>query len=373
VKVKLRDLYKVWEAYGFMEFPRMVGDPIQTPINNRDEFARWFKSNTGRAICFTSHNSYPDLNYKYHPPKVESIEVRNLFDDFDDKDKPENSQLDTIKIIKFCMDYELPFLDSFSGTKGFHHFIRLKPKRYAYDEELKLKTRAVHNWLKDKIGLRTMDGKCKEPRRLCRIPYSKYVRENKKGQYEIGETYCYSIDPIHILDLSIDEIVEMAHNPTLFIPKLDAPKWDLDGLINEFQIDITEYSADKELINGERVATTREYEVVQADDFHELIKALIPRMCVHNDLFGRNPTHPTRRMTVIQLREIGYEFSKVVALFEEMSKRFRWVDRMFRNRRIYQIKHIYFHHPSYKHDTCGKIKNEHGICVGEVCPKFRGW
>jgi len=175
------------------------------------------------------------------------------------------------------------------------------------------------------------------------------------------------------VDNSIYEIIENARAPTLFIPNLPEAKLDLDDLIEKFGIDILEYAADKELIEGERIVSTREYSSVPDDDFHELIKALIPRMCVHNDLFSRNPTHPTRRMTVIQLKEIGYSFGQVVELFEKMSETFRWVDRMFRSRRIYQIKHIYFHVPEYKHDTCGKIKNEHGLCVGEACPKFRGW
>lgn len=356
-----------------MRFPRMVGDPIQTPVYNKMEFAKWFNVNVGRAICFTSHNAYPELDQKFYPPKVNTIEVNNLFSDFDDKNKPENAQLDTIKFIKFCQSEELPFINSFSGSKGFHHFIRLKPSVHPYDEELKTKIRAVHNWLKDKREFRTMDGKCKEPRRLCRIPYSRYVREGKHRQYEVGNTYCIPMKPAEILDLSIDEIVKRAHAPTLYVPELDEPKLDLDGFLKQFSIDIREYSADKEVVDGERVVTTREYEEVQSDDFHEFIKALIPRMCVHNDLFGRNPLHSARRMTVTQLREIGYDFSQVVQLFEEMGKRFGWVDRMFRNRRIYQIKHIYFRHPPYKHDTCGKIKNEHGLCVGEACPKFRGW
>lgn len=373
MKVTVGELLKVWKAFDFLTFPRMMGDPMQTPVYNEKEFVNWFKSNTGHAICFTSHNSYPLLNQRYNPPSVVKICVSNLFDDFDDKEKPENAQLDTIKIIEFSQKENLPFLDQFSGSKGFHHFIRLKPTIYDYDDKLKAKTRAVHNWLKDKLGLRTMDMMCKEPRRLCRIPYSKYAREDKHHHYTVGTTYCTPMKAEDILDLSIDEIRKRAINPRLFIPKPPQSRLDLDGFIQEFSIDIEEYACDKVVEEGNRVAVAREYSNVPADDLHELIKALVPRMCVHNDLFARNPSHPGRRMTVIQLKELGYSFSQVVALFEEMSAKFNWVDRMFRTRRIYQIKHIYFHVPKYKHDTCTKIKYEHGLCVGKACPKFRGW
>lgn len=374
MKAKLGDLLKVWRAFDFMQFPRMVGDPLQTVVYNEQEFVKWFKSNTGRAICFVSHNSYPHLNKRYNPPSVESVRVSNLFIDMDDARKQENAQDDTIKLIEFCDDNNLPFVNSFSGSKGFHHYIRLKPSVHMYDEELKSKVRAVHNWLKDKLGLRTMDGKCKEPRRLCRIPYSKYARMGKgRGEYVMGKTYCIPMKSEDIVNLNINEILESAITPTLHVPFLPSPQWDLDGFVANFSIDIEEYSRDKEVEDGERVSIAREYEEVQPDDFHELIKALVPRMCVHNDLFQRNPTHAARRMTVIQLKEIGHTFGQVVSLFEEMSERFKWVDRMFGNRRRYQIKHIYFHLPEYKHDTCGKIKSEHGLCVGKACPKFRGW
>lgn len=374
MKAKLGDLLKVWKAYDFMEFPRMMGDPLQTAVYSDREFVKWFRANTGKAICFTSHNSYPELNQQYNPPSVLSVRVSNLFDDFDDKPKPENAQNDTIKAIKFCQKEDLDYANCFSGTKGFHHYIRLIPSVHPYDEELKTKIRAIHNWLKDELKLRTMDGRCRDVRRLCRIPYSKYVTTVKKsGEYIIGNTYCCPLKADDIMDKSIHEIKEYAKSPDLFVPFLSTPKWDLDGFISNFDIDIKEYACDKELEDGERVAISREYNVVPEDDLHDLIKALVPRMCVHNDLFARNPTHPARRMTVTQLKDIGYSFSQVVSLFEEMSEKFHWVDRMFRSKRIYQIKHIYFHLPKYKPDTCGKIKNEHGLCVGEACPKFRGW
>jgi len=93
-------------------------------------------------------------------------------------------------------------------------------------------------------------------------------------------------------------------------------------------------------------------------------------MCVHNNLISKNPSHASRRMAVVQLKQIGYSFSQTVALFEQMSKTFKWVDRKNRDRRIYQIKFIYFHNPPYMHDSCKKIKNEHSICVGDICPYY---
>ena len=377
MKVKVADLKKVWRAFDFMQFPRMVGDPIQTAVYNEDEFVKWFASNTGKAICFTSHNSYPMVNRMYNPPSVEEVRVSNLFIDFDDSEKQENAQLDTIKIIKFCQEEGLPYLNQFSGSKGFHHFIRLEPSIHPYEEELKVKTRAIQNWLKDKLELRTMDDKCKEPRRLCRIPYSKYAKMTGHRKYIIGDTYCLPMSSDDISDLSFYEIRERSKNPTLYIPEVDEGSVDIDGFIDLFQIDIEEYSADKTLIDGERLAPIREYmkdwEEIGEDDFIQLVKELIPRMCVHNNLLSRNPTHAARRMTVIQLLQIGYSFSEVVSLFEQMAEKFKWVDRIFRTRRIGQIKHIYFHLPRYRHDKCGKIKNEHAICVGAICPYYRDW
>lgn len=374
MKIKVGDLLRVWNAYDFLQFPRTVGDPIQTAVYNKTELMKWYRPNTGRVICFTSHNSYPVVDKLYNPPRVVKIRVSNLFTDFDSETKVENAQLDCIKLMDFCEKESLGFLNSFSGMKGFHHFIQLVPRVYDYDEELRAKTRAIHNWLKDKLGFRTMDNKCKEPRRLCRIPYSKHVSFNKKeGEYVVHPTYCFPIDSRILRGCPIQEIQKIALAPPLFVPIVKTPKWDLDGIIAHLDIDVEEYSLDKDLIEGERVAPSKDYQDIPRDDFHELIKAVIPRKCVHNDLFSRNPSHAARRMAVTQLKAVGYNYGQVVSLFEEMAYKFEWVDRMFQKRRTYQVWHIYNHQPPYRHDTCQTIKYTHGLCVGEKCEKFRGW
>lgn len=372
--MKKSDLKKVWKTFGMLDFPRMVGDPLQSVVYNDEEFFTWYLKTNGNKPCFTSHNSYPLLNENYNPPCVKKISVNKLFTDFDDKAKQENAQLDTIKLIEFCQKENLPFLNQFSGSKGFHHYIKLKPKVYDYSDELKQKTRAVHNWLEHKIGFRTMDNLCKEPRRLCRIPYSRYVKMTGRNIYIKQDNFCVPVSPGYVLDHTFDEILEHSMNPILLIPKIEEPNMTLDDFILHFSIDVKKYSVNTVEIENKDVIEIKEYmsdlTKTENTEFIELIKSVIPRMCVHNDLTSKNPSHSSRRMAVVQLKQVGYSFSQTVALFEQMSKAFKWVDRKNRDRRIYQIKFIYFHNPPYMHDSCKKIKNEHSICVGKICPYY---
>ena len=123
MKMKVGDLFEVWRAFDFLTFPRTVGDPVQTVVYNEAEFLKWFKVNTGRVICFTSHNAYPELDQRWNPPRVVKIRVSNLFTDLDAAEKQENAQLDSIKLVDFCEKEDAPFLDDFSGSKGFHHYV----------------------------------------------------------------------------------------------------------------------------------------------------------------------------------------------------------------------------------------------------------
>lgn len=371
MKIKTNELLTTWKNFGLLDFPRMMGNPIQVPVYTAKQFLGWFKANCGRAICFTSHNSYPKLNDKYRPPKVEAISVNNIFVDLDDDKKIENAQNDAIKLIDFCEKENLTFCDQFSGRKGFHHFIRLKPETYLYNDALKIRTRAVQNWLKEELNLRTIDERCKDATRLCRIPFSKHASQIKGTKCEVSKTFCYPLKSDEIRDKSVTEIVKNAEKPHPFIYTNLEPTLTLREFIEHFSIDLEKYSTNIKMVEG-KINKLAEYEKVPADDFHLLIKNIIPRKCIHNDLFKPNPTHTARRLAVIQLKDIGYDFTQIIQLFEKMTEEFKWVDRMNQSKRIYQIKHIFFHNPPYNHDTCGTIK-EYGLCVGEKCEKFRGW
>jgi hypothetical protein len=374
MKIKKSELQKVWKAFNMQDFPRMVGNPLQSVVYNEEEFFNWFMSVNGKRPCFTSHNSYPILNEQYNPPCVKKVCVKNLFTDFDDKHKQENAQLDTIKLIKFCQKENLHFKNQFSGSKGFHHFISLKPMTFDYADELKQKVRAIYNWLEHKLELRTMDNMCKEPRRLCRIPYSRYVKMEGRNNYIQQDNYCVPMTPEDIMDYTFDEIVEYSKHPLIFIPKKEEPTMNINDLISHFQIDVKKFSINTIEVEERDAIQIKEYTInltkIVDTEFLELLKSVIPRMCVHNDLISNNPSHAARRMAVIQLKQIGYSFSQVVAMFEQMSKTFKWVDRKNQDTRIYQIKFIYLHNPPYMHDSCKKIKNEHSICVGKICPYY---
>jgi len=374
MKLKVSELKAVLKNQLLFETPRSVGNPIQWNAVNWEQYLDFIKTHTGRAICFTSHNSFPELNQLGDPTIVK---VNKVFTDLDDADKPENALLDVNKLVDFCEKWKLGCWDNFSGSKGFHHYFELKPKKYylnrddfKFENRVETKLRALHNWLAlEGAKLRTNDIKCKDPRRLCRIPMSKYVsmKKRKKGDPIIyltdKPTYCSPLTR-DMLSMEIGDIIAYAANPVPYIVKRQPPKYTLDGLIDKLGFDVKEWALrnethDEDTDEGQVIAKLNK---IPNDAFVETVKQQIPRLCIQNDLFSLNPSHASRRIAVILLKRHGLNFREVLEWFDKLAHACGWVDRAFRDVRVYQIRHIFFRYPEYHPDACGRIKYVHKLC-----------
>lgn len=370
MKLKVRDIKDILKAEGLYKTPRKVGNPRQWNVLDWRQYKDFIINTTGRAICFTSHNHYPELDQLGDPVQVE---IRNIFTDFDAEEKIENAQRDMLRAIDFSEDIKNPYFDNFSGRKGFHHYLRLKPKRYYLNDELTEKVRALHNWLAVKgMKVKTMDERCKDVKRLCRIPTCRYVTiKNKKRrqpmEYIVKDTYCWPIPP-DLLEADISEIIEFAKAPTVYVPKVGKPKYDLDQLISKLGFDVQEWAMknQEETRNGKKQVVAA-FNRIPKNAFIGRAMEEIGRACIYNDLFSRNPTHEARRIAVILLRRSGYTFVEVIGWFDRLSQVCSWVDRGFRDVRVYQIRHIFFRYPPYHPDSCSKIKFVHGLCPLKDC------
>lgn len=370
MKLKKSELREVLKNQLLFDTPRKVGNPQQWNVLNWSQYLDFIRSHTGRAICFTSHNHYPQLDQLGDPIIVE---VSKLFTDLDSKEKPENALLDANKMYDWCEELGLGCWVNFSGSKGFHHYTELKPKKYMLDAILDDKLRAVHNYLAHEIKIRTQDIKCRDPKRLCRIPMSRYATmERKKGkknapiQYIVGETYCSPLKPEY-LSWQVLDIIEYAKNPEPIVVKRIEPKITMDKLISKLGINVKDWALrneteDERTDEGQVVAPLNK---TPPGAFIKTVKAQIGRECIYNDLFSPNPTHTSRRIAVTILKRQGLTFREVIDWFDKIAHLCGWVDRAFRDVRLYQIKHIYYRYPPYHPDGCGKLRFVHKLCPHE--------
>jgi len=348
---------------GFFETPRAVGDPFQKIVYSEQEILEFINPRLGKKPIFISHNSYPTMINNDEPYQ---INVRKLFFDFDSKRKPENAQVDLIKLLDFCDKEKLALYTAFSGSKGFHAYLPLKPTTYLYGKFLQDATRAIHLWLKQTLELRTIDIRCAEPKRLCRVWYTPHVTFNpKNGDTSINGLYCCPLYPEWVREWRMEQILEYARQPEMIEYKLKGRLYSIDEFITKFGIDIEKLlRAEVNSEGNDSRCKIAKYIPVE----NEFIRYVIPFPCVHNQMVHNpNPPHLARFATVVWLQQLGYTRKWV---FDFLQGR-NFVDTKS-SVCAYQINQIYDHYPPYKFPSCQKIFEE-SMCVGKDCPKFNAF
>lgn len=350
----------------FYETPRVVGNPFQTIVHSEFEINEFVSKHIGQLPIFTSHNSYPTLN----GTEPHQINVNKLFLDFDSKKKPENAKLDTIKLLDFCDEHKLAVFPVFSGSKGFHSYIALKPQKYLYGQYLKDCTKAIHFWLKKTLSLRTLDLMCSEPRRLCRMWYTPHVTANNKGGEGVKNgLYCCPLYPEWVRKWNMDEITTYAQSPTLIDYNPTGILYTLEEFIEYFKIDVRailkeSFSAEEDE-EGSTVNKITKYTPVTND----FVVKVLPKPCLHNQIVNNpNPPHVARFATVIHFKQLGYSRKWIFDFFQAQN----YADNHRKDVCAYQINQIFDHKPDYYPPSCEKLFRG-GICVGDKCEKFEAF
>jgi hypothetical protein len=349
------------KTFDFFAVPRAIGNPLQHIAKSEKEIFDFIDTNMGKAPIFISHNSYPTfIKNKNNTDEIYQVSVSKLFLDFDSERKPENAQLDALKVIEFCEKENLPFLVAFSGSKGFHVYIALRQNNYIYGKFLKDATRAIHIWLQKKLELRTIDMQCAEPRRLCRVMYTKHVKRDKKsGSLVANGMYCCPMLPEWIRDWRIDDIMAYARSPSDIVYEPHGDLLTIDEFLTRFGIDIEEMLRSAVAKSGDFKGSLCEYKPV-TDDF---IKQILPQPCIHGTIMNNpNPPHMARFAAVTWLNEIRYPKKWIYDFFYARN----YIDRDA-SVIAYQINNIV--DKGYKTPTCESLYKE-GLCVGDVCPNF---
>ena len=341
-----------------LRFPRAVGSPEQQICNNYNGLVSFYKRFNGKRNCYISHNAYPNID-DHNTPK--EVEVANMFFDFDSEDKPENAQLDALKMATYFKENGLSFGVTFSGKKGFHVYLFMEPTTHAFDHSLRLKTLAIHRWLGSMLGLRTIDSKVAEPRRLCRIPLSKNVG---------GGMYCIPLSYDMLRDLTIPELETLAQKP--HIPESyinEGTRHTLDDFLRTFEVSFDTLAS----ASYHGPADIVEYDVPEGP-YAEYIKGLIPDPCIHSEIMTHNPRHKARVAALLQIRRSGLTEEEAIEEFDNIAEIFKWVDRHNRENRVYHIKNLYTDRTQkggYSYPTCSKIRYDYNICIGTSCWKFK--
>jgi hypothetical protein len=359
--------------YSWDRFPRSFGNPKQFFTY---DFSKLYDSicyNNGKSSCFTSHNSWGSIGMvggKFLPTKI-WYEV--MFFDFDDTHKPENSQLDAMRLVSFLEEIKQPHIIQFSGSKGFHVFLYFVPILFDYKREndteknMSIMIKRIFMWFKRVLGLKTLDDTVGEPKKLCRLPYTYHV--NRKG--EVHEEQCFPLTKNQLFQWDILKIKEYSKDPDFIIPSITFP-------IHLSVIDFCNLYVD---ISNDDMMETNKVGNLEIKDYRTIgdkeTLAYLEQMskhkpCIVNGMMNHNPDHATRVYFLGYLKRMGVSKEKFEQIYLAMANKNGYIDyHIGEDRRRYQIDYLY-NNPSFCHEpTCTtiKLKNPH-LCLREKCPKY---
>ncbi|KXB06208.1 hypothetical protein AKJ51_04035 [candidate division MSBL1 archaeon SCGC-AAA382A20] len=349
----MQDRIRVVKEFRMDKLPRAVGNPHQHIVTNPIQFIHFMKRNNGKTPLYTSHNSYPDLDKHFNP---KTVRVRNVFLDFDEREDGEfhEPSHDAQLVSDFLSDNNIAHTIAFSGRQGFHLYIQLNDSIEELTNGISLKYRAIYAYLRRELSLKTLDMQCAEPKRLCRIPSSKYVKKD-----EHTDRYCMPVPKGMDLPRSRKEMFDMSYS----IPSLPYMRGEEMLTIDEF---MDEFNINPDTTPDVEMYDTVDYNIPD-NQFMQMIGEFF-RPCVRNAIFRRNPTHFARVGACIKLKRIHFSEEKAKKIFDRISKEAKWVDRANTKRRYKNIESIYKY--NYHMPNCRNIKLK-GLCIGEDCEYYQ--
>lgn len=365
--VNYEQFCKALEVMNLNECPRLIGNPRQEPAyGTEDVYARAVQWAKRGQTCFTSHNSYPIFHTEKGKIIPDKMTVSTIFFDFDNAEKPENAQLDAINLVEYLRAKGIAYSATFSGSKGFHVYIKLKPLtlNWSWNDEsadsLKRLVGALMNYLKSNLQLRTLDQTViGDPRKLCRLPFTPHV--SRTGV--VNGRYCVPVTWEQLRYSSFPDIVEYSTNPDPENYGDDIePTMNLFEVFDHMKVDLKKWDSQIQYQNAQPSLID--------DDiaFVALLRGKCPGLV--NEMNTVNPAHKARVHTALFAKSIGMTLMEFEGVWQQMGKSVGYVDLHNTDYRINQLESLFQDARYVKPGTCGTLKRD-GLCIGETCPKWR--
>jgi hypothetical protein len=382
----------VLSQFGLDFLPRILGFPKQVLllreaayVNNGssreadglDILLRQMSMWDGKKPLFTSVNGWPDYHWDGRSFWPRRFHFGALFFDLDCKTDRTFALEDARKLERWAAEYDFRRVGDASGGKGFHSYLLPKPEDLPYDETLRRQVHAISLWLKDTLGLSTLDMKCAEPRRLTRLPWSLHVRESEEDESWIcNGRRVLPLVPEDLHSLSIEEIDQRA---TTEVPHdgefaRGSVQPTLSKIIEEFHIPLRSSSP----TDIREIPASEPLTGVPTGFWPDLITTLEPRLCVRNAVFTNAPPHEMRVAFATGLHQLQYMVPELPIgdekfwqdFFWQMEEAFGWKDRFNHRRRREQVRSIFGNDRYISSTSCEKLAIEYEACVGSQCPFY---
>jgi len=323
----------------FNEMPRYVGFPNQLYCESKFAFESFEKTFKNKVPFFVSTFKYKDK---------ETPIVDNLFFDIDSYFSIRMPYRNIKKLRDYLYKKDIPYVINFSGGKGFHLFLMLKPMiptSPASKENLRNLMYSVQIRMAKDIGIEAFD----EPtfgriRFLTRYPTSKYIRGNEEtGNYESNGCYCRNLSDEEF-DAGLKKISTLVEEPGN-VPKTPKSDITLQSIADSFK--------DFKMLHRENGNFERMTFMRKGTNVPTISAIGVP--CLQEIVTHSHPTHYERIELVSFLKFLGYTDLAICAFIKSLN----WTRYNYATT-SYQVRTINARYPK-----CSFLKKSYG----EMCKK----
>jgi hypothetical protein len=301
----------ILDIYHFNSYPRRFGNPTQREVYNFQTLNVYIKHYNGETPIFVSHNSYTKdlVLFQQMPWDV-------------DTDKDGNTLEMAYKDLQALADYyhNKEILLTFSGS-GFHFYTEFEPTFIPLTEKLNQQMKIYQRNMVENLGLKTVNVSCAEPKRLIRVPTTSYVYQESNGNFVKTDRYAIPINRRILESYSVNDILRLAKtpNPTFYETNIDAKKVPITELLNlkvdENYLKINHFEQE-----------TLDWSYLKEDQLKHYLSYIMDEKILH-DLWQIHPSHMTRFMACIKIKEYGLALSSALQIFDRISYYANWDNR----------------------------------------------
>lgn len=285
----------------FTELPRYMGFPHQIWVEKRFAFDSFVKNFNGKRPLMVSTYQFKDKT----TPIVDSL----VFD-IDSYFGLRIPYKNTKSLIDFCRENKLPYVVSFSGGKGFHLFVMIKPiipKTEEDKDKLRDAMYSVQKTMVEHCNVEAIDyptmGRLHW---LIRYPTSRYIRFDDQNKPEDNGFYCRNLTDDDF-DSGLKNISKIVNKPGI-IPKTPSSTKtlkDISKLFDNFKLQHRSYKNNKIMLS--RICDT-------VPTIEALGLPCLKELSKHS-----HPTHPERIELVAFLKYLGYTDLAINAFIKSLN------------------------------------------------------
>ena len=371
------------DEYGFEVskeegFPRSFGSQcIQFIVTDYDElFRNILLSVSNHKSCYLSLNSYPWIRKKSRGFAPEILRLETIIQDLDCEEKTDHALSDLRNLVQVCDNLNLTYMMSFSGGKGFHHYILLDSHNYRFSftdksaESLKICAGEIQDWVIKQTSLRTFDPSIvSDCKRIIRLPYTAYYK--KDGTFT--GRYCIPLSRDQVLNWNMERIIHESENPSWRIVKNSGSGnyYEMEELVSF--LEVSRYTRPTKNKIQYRIKTTPIEDSVISDILMLIKERQV--MCCYGELMSENPSHHSRVFLMLFLMEVfsyrSSDIDSVIEIFRRMATEFNYAD-YSESTTGYQVESIVGNekYQDSPHVPECKYLQGKGICIGSSCPRY---